>query len=356
MKQKLFIFLASLSISALFLWGAVISLRDTDTAFNLYRTAWRARLPEVFCNQSHFRGRKIEYQDNDLVVLLVGDSFVESSGTPLEEQPERLLEKFLEPYFPQRKVRVFSLGTEGYGQDQEYLALRQYFRHHRADIVLNWLVPGNDIWNNLFPTHFNARKPTFIAEADSLHFPLWQKFTRLPPEKLDHEWMQRYYSEAPAYVPQTAPQKINESLQSDLERRGLLKEDFSIEKTHLDIYLTPRSPRMQAALHLARILLNHMAEITEKHKARFFTFSTNMQHLPDGFFRVGPYYYQVSEAALSANIRDFGLGDARDLGNFRTSVNPWALSPQDPHFNSKANEDIMRQLAERISPLLHDAK
>ena len=72
---------------------------------------------------------------------------------------------------------MFSVGAGGYGQDQELLALREYYSKYRANLVLLWQTPGNDIWNNIFPTHWptNANpKPTFWLEDGRLKGPTEQ--------------------------------------------------------------------------------------------------------------------------------------------------------------------------------------
>ena len=37
----------------------------------------------------------------------------------------------------------------GYGQDQQYLALRQYFKKYRADLVLLMFTVRNNMENNI---------------------------------------------------------------------------------------------------------------------------------------------------------------------------------------------------------------
>ena len=58
--------------------------------------------------------------------------------------------------------------------DQEYLAIEQYLAQYRADLVVLWQTPANDIWNNVFNTHMASRnpKPTFwLDEARHLQGP-----------------------------------------------------------------------------------------------------------------------------------------------------------------------------------------
>jgi hypothetical protein len=120
-------------------------------------------------NQFGFRGRKIKYGDEDYVVLLVGDSQVEAAGSYFEELPEIILERSLTK-ITQKKARVFSIGASGWSQDQQLLALREYFQQFRADLVVLWHTPINDFWENAFPDRSlgsaqqgaGPLKPTFL--------------------------------------------------------------------------------------------------------------------------------------------------------------------------------------------------
>ena len=124
-------------------------------------SGWRAFAPKSEQYQLGFRGRQIVYSPEDYVVVLLGDSQVEAMALAVDDMPERRLEAHLKGLG--RKTRVFSIGAGGYGQDQELLALQEYFEKYRADLVVLWQTPANDIWNNVFKTHISGRnpKPTF---------------------------------------------------------------------------------------------------------------------------------------------------------------------------------------------------
>ena len=103
------------------------------------------------CNQLGFRGREIVYSDDDFVVVLLGDSEVYAPKIPFEQRPENRLEYHLKKY--NDKVKVFSIADMGYGQDQQYLALKEYFKSYRADLVLLMFTARNDVEDNIFPIH-----------------------------------------------------------------------------------------------------------------------------------------------------------------------------------------------------------
>ena len=68
------------------------------------------------------------------------------ASIPFQQIPERQLEHSLKKY--RKNVKVFTLGTAGYGQDQQLLVLKEFFKKHRADLVLLLYSVCNDIDNN----------------------------------------------------------------------------------------------------------------------------------------------------------------------------------------------------------------
>ena len=148
---------------------AIVSLATLTAAFLLgewYLTAadkpsdyvWGWKYQGVRKNETNefgFRGREIRYEKTDYVVLVVGDSQVESEYGAFGKMPERRLQYHLS-VLTGKPIKVFSLGAGGYGQDQQLLALKNYFGEYTADLVVVWETPGNDVWNNMFPTHWPA--------------------------------------------------------------------------------------------------------------------------------------------------------------------------------------------------------
>ena len=62
-----------------------------------------------------------------------------------EWMPERRLQHHLNNEAPQstRNVKVFTIGTDGYGQDQQLLVMKEFYRDRRADMVVLWETPLN---------------------------------------------------------------------------------------------------------------------------------------------------------------------------------------------------------------------
>jgi hypothetical protein len=161
--------------SALTLTAIEVALRlldrpawDTDL-----RAGWKSE--GRYVNELGYRGKPIRYTDRDIVIILLGDSQVESESCPPDMLPERYLEQHLQRR--DARFRVFTLGSGGYGNDQEYLALEEYFRKHNADAVVLWQSFLNDVWNNVFPTHMPADgtiKPTYWLDHGTLKGPNYQ--------------------------------------------------------------------------------------------------------------------------------------------------------------------------------------
>ena len=238
-------------------------------------------------NQLGFRGQPIAYQDTDNVAVLLGDSQVESISSPLGAMPERLLETALTTN--QRRWRVFSIGAGGYGQDQELLGLKEYFSRYRANLVILWLTIGNDLWNNVFPSHSasgkeSTPKPTYRLIGERLVGPnreLGEKLFRTQIEGLLfraayvdlHTYWERFLP-AP-YKPLTAPSgEYSEIVHTD--------EGIETEDSHWSLWLTPSSPRRDYSIALARALMQEMVRLCEAHGARFVILEVN-RYSPAGY-------------------------------------------------------------------------
>ncbi len=321
-------------------------------------------IPEEELNQLGFRGQPIHYAEGDFVVVLVGDSQVEARpACALHWMPERRLEAHLRALgVPHAKV--FTIGSSGYGQDQQLLALRQYFSRFRADQVLLWETPENDIWNNMFPTHWPANgtpKPTFrleegrlVGPTEALEQPIppppfWRRFWRQPGR--DDLWEQYL---PPAYTPlATYDGPVNRTWEQ--RESKLVNENLGNEKGHRTIFLTPRSPRMEYGLALARALLGELERESLAHGARFTTMVTSRidsEGLPvtnwePEVYRFRGKYYRASRRQREENIRTMNAG----LDNYEipvTAEHP-GVGPADGHLNEHAVDQVMRDVAVRLA-------
>jgi len=326
---------------------------------------WKAFAPAAERHQLGFRGQRISYGDDDRVVLLLGDSQVEAMAMPMGEMPERRLESYLNS--PDRQTKVFSLGAGGYGQDQQFLALDEYFRQYRADLVVLWQTPGNDIWNNLFKTHMAGRnpKPTYwldesgrlagpsetlgqpLANSPIVIVSLWQRLIALPWR--DKSWELNL---PPAYVPlDSYPGPVDTTWQTrwDGNIGRMRDENLQTEKSHLAIGLTPRSARMQYGLDLTRALIKRIEERVTRQNGRLVVFRAETDDSAlagDKVYVLNGKYYRVSEEQFRANMNDVDRGFAAE--SIQVTVDNWRVSADDGHLNARATDQVMAELAHRL--------
>src|SRR5262245_11519122 len=79
-------------------------------------SGWKSFVSKFEKNQLGFRGHRIEYASDDFVIVLLGDSMVQAQACAYGWMPERRLEHHLKNLG--KKVRVFTVAAQGYGQDQ----------------------------------------------------------------------------------------------------------------------------------------------------------------------------------------------------------------------------------------------
>lgn len=341
------------------------------------KSGWRGGPPgEV--NQLGFRGQRIEYADGDVVVLLVGDSQVASDSVRPEEMPERRLQAHLAAASPGRNVKVFSVGTGGYGTDQEYLALREYLAEYRADLVLLWITLSNDVWNNVFPTHWprnGAPKPTFRLEGGRLvgpHQRMGQDVPRLKLRALLYEWWppdpdgewERYLPEP--YRPLDRYEgPIDRIWQDQFDRDAPLARDENLdnEKSSLVLGLKPRSPRTLYGLDLTRALFEESRKLAEARGARFGLIAHGLgakggpvnprlvSTSQDEVVRaLKGRLYRVSNTQFWENVDHMTRGFAFFF--LQIKVKDWRVSPTDGHMNAAAIDQVCADLAGPVAALV----
>jgi hypothetical protein len=337
-------------------------------------SGWRcsASVPEEEKNQLGFRGHPMGIGDSTTVVLLLGDSQVEATHLPWARMPERMLEEYLEDILG-RDIAVASVAAPGYGQDQELLALEYYFESYPADLVALWETPTNDLWNNTFPTHWPANgwaKPTFWLENGSLRGPseemgdpLSDQPLRLPallaglggsPDR-DGEWEERLPAAYRPAISADGPVGSEWQHRWDTDLGMMRSENLSTEKSHLAIYLTPRSERMQYSIDLTRELLLRIDSVASANGARLFLFAAAGP--PDttaavdlATYVLNGFYYTVSALQYEENVASFNKG--MDFVEIPVAVEDWRVSPTDSHLNEAATDSMMREVALLIASRL----
>ena len=375
-----------LATSALTIAAIEVSLRLLDKPawdFEL-RAGWKFWNMDAdrYFNELGYRGKPIHYADSDIVIVLLGDSQVESDACPPGGMPEQFLERYLDQV--DARYRVFTVGSIAYGTDQEYLALKEYFRKYRADAVVLWETFGNDIMENVFPTNWpkdTSIKPTYWLDHGTLKGPNYQldeiiskpALTKigvllnrlLRPHNLDESW--EPYLPAP-YQPLTHYEGsfVTDWDPSDPNNNNpfLKYENLMNEKSHLSIQLYPRSKRMQYGLDLTRRLLGNIDDTARENDSSFIVFYTlppddQLQlksekvddvivHKRDGLF------YRTSFRQTMANITYVNEG----FTTFELPIllGTWRVSDTDGHLNCAANDQVMHDLAGKIVKFLQNSK
>jgi hypothetical protein len=290
--------------------------------------------------------------------------------------PEFYLERYLKRW--NERIKVFTLGSAGYGNDQQLLALHQFYERYRADSVILWQTLVNDIWNNIFPTHWPTDgpiKPTYRFENGKLigpnhrlgelirapeHTKIGVLINRVfhPQKGLDASW-EAYLP--PAYKPllNYSGEVLTDWDPANPENKNmyLKAENLNNEKSHLAIQLFPRSERMQYGLDLSRALLSEIKELAEKNGSSFSIFyatknaeqeASSVTEGSDVIVRKrGDLFYQTSNNQVTANRTYLNNG----FTSFEIHIlnENWKVNEiDDSHLNCDANDQVMRILAERL--------
>ncbi len=353
-------------------FSLIFSLLFVEIALQLvdipkrYISGWNDCKKQHECKSTGFRGKEIKYSNDDYVVLLVGDSQVAAWNVSYEQTPESRLEYHLKPY--NENVKVFTIGTQGYGQDQQLFALKEYFKKHRADLVLLFHSTETDIMDNLFPVSGGSKtiKPTFWLENGELLGPtekwlepvgtrmkmalLWKSYfgqtmgaSRLEFWKKDilptpYQPLREYRGEV-----DRSWQKIwNESPQHAY--KGI---DYEMGMSE-GMKLTPRSKMRTYGINLTRKLLSEIKKLAEVNNSHFTIFKDekpwelqdpNMEKA----YLLNGQYYRTSMKQYLDNLKDIYNG----FEHYRVPLNMgnYTESQVDQHLNQKAIDKLMRGLS-----------
>lgn len=349
-----------------------------------------------FPNQLEVRGQNIKYEDDDFVVLLLGDSQVESATCSPENMPEKLLEIYLSEKL-RRNIKVFSLAASGWGQDQQLIALKKYYEHFRSDLVLVWVTPKNDFWENAFPDRNTAKtaghlKPTYRLVNGDLSGPfykslnyyrnsaLWQLFisgyqnlqdetieqfiledwmSNLPiPHKNDNSKIQYPNSDFVEVDLKTFSQEVFKySTQNNLT--VLTHEDFINSRSHFSPYLINRSERDEYLLTITKRLFQEIkttANSNESEMLVFYPLREDFDIVYTNNVKFVKSYHSLKKAfpvnldylsTLKEVIHDDQLFYFKVIGKNEICVNTY-----DRHLNKNGNELVMKEVANHLSRII----
>jgi len=320
------------------------------------------------CNYLGFRGREINYSSNDFVVLLVGDSELYASHLPFDKMPERQLEYFLSRF--KDNVKVFTIADMGYGQDQQYLALKKYFKDHRADLVILMLTFRDDLVNNVFPVSGlkDSLKPTYYISNGVLYGPTedwlgsvsgyWLKVPLLlrynfwkSPGKIRHEYWENNILPEP-YVPFDHYQgEVDYSWQKEWEMNPkIAHKGIEFQKEGPVNQMTPRSARWEYAIELTRELILKIRDLVESNGANFILVKElrpwELSSSSEKVYYLKGKYYKTSMKQYRKNLNDLLQGlDAimieLDSSHYKPLLN-------DSHLPPEAMDEVLEKLSLEI--------
>lgn len=367
-------FLLFLLLSEVFL--RIIDIPDSNRK-NYIRAGWKTKTNYMHINQLGYRGQLIEYSDSTIVVVLIGDSTVEVRSSPFELLPEQLLEEKLRYYNPNYKV--FTLGTYGYGTDQQYLALEEYYKKYRADHVVLWQSIQNDIWNNVFPTGSLPRdgelKPTYwlnengkldgpnfypgeiisyLGKIEKVKIKLVLLLFRIiynqnyhPEVGMDGAWEKNLPE---SYQPF---RECNKEGGTDWDPKhnysvpNFFSENLSNEKSNFAIGLVPKSKRLGYGLELTNQLLRRIDSLSTENNSIFSIFYAMKPEQRKSIGaqqeicqRIDTNYYIFSDSELIRRQRELN-------SEFRSFEIP-IISDIHNTNDSETNKKIMGSLADNI--------
>jgi len=368
MGKKILIVIISILITA-FSFELVLHITGFPEREHLFKIGWNSKdvHPELeFVNQLGFRGQKFNSrQPGERVILLIGDSQVEAMGLPDRYMMEALLEKKLNALQDTVKYRCYSIGSGGYGQDQELLSLKRYLDQYDADEVILWFTPENDIWNNMFPTHWpwnGNMKPTFWLKDSVLQAPESGDFAKVrfttrsriisiaeilfhdyKTRNMDDHWSEKLPDIQP--VGTTAPQDATLRIHTIGP-----DEHMDKGKSHYLVYLDTTTARLQYGIELTRKLLEAIADLCKEKDIRFSMFVAEGQFVADldkKSYAYAPkdhqYYLLNKSVYLDRVCKILAPYDSR---YFRLQTDWKCISTEDRnHLNFVAQQELAESLA-----------
>lgn len=311
-------------------------------------SGWRVTAPDGPVNQFGWRGQPPRrHRPGEFVVLMTGGGGVECLACPPNETLDLMLERTLRRYNP--NVRVVTLGSTGYGQDQEYLALHAYFTYARADLVIVWAAIADDVPANTFRVGHPrpgqvVLKPSFALRDRDLLGPtewLGQPVYKSKLSQLVRPWFIDIDRNWTILLPPADPGASGPP--PGTEARSHVDDLLEQQRSTWSIWLTPRPARVKYGIELTRALLTHMHEVSTLRGARFTVLLTpaaadSGTEAPIALEHAGHWF--LADPAT----RDAAIAETTD------GFDPITLPPEDGTPGSaEAERRMMARLAEALS-------
>jgi hypothetical protein len=283
--------------------------------------------------------------------------------------PERRLEHFLKKYIS--NVKVFTIADMGYGQDQQYLALKKYFETYRADLVLLMFTARNDVDNNFFPTsgRNNTVKPNYWLENGNLSGPtegwlepvgprlklalLWKSYIGKTIGESRMEMWKQNILPLP-YQPLTHYEgEVDYSWQEQWEQYPeTAYKGIEYERVGESVKWTPRSEMREYGIQLTRKLFSEIKELVELNNGHFVIFKEErpweltVSESEKAYFLNGNYYV-TSIKQYQENMRD--VFDGFDHYRIPLKIDNYKVKSEDFHLSQQAVDRVFEELSEVLN-------
>ncbi len=159
----------------------ILNIRPTQIAYGWKDSHTTYKSVQKTITKNEFGTRDTKKNNAKKNIILLGDSQIETSHDA-KKMPARILENYLNDEY-----NVYSLGSWGWGNDQQLLILREVIEKINPEFVILW-ASYNDFNDNYHHIGFNGEKPTFKISDDlkiqEPFFPQIRKF-------LTYSWFYR---------------------------------------------------------------------------------------------------------------------------------------------------------------------
>jgi hypothetical protein len=180
---------------------------------------------------------------------------------------------------------------------------------------------------------------------------VWQHWFKVSRDK---EWEQILPA---AYTPLSEP---NGPVKNDWQEwwntnaRSMKSENLKNEKSHLAIYLAPRSERMKYGLDLSRSLLHEIQTLADSNHSQFEIFATDISDREgqemEGIHLLNGEYYRTSVAQYRENLEYLNRGF--DFAIIPVTIDQWRVGPENPHLNEHATDEMMKDVSKWLDTLV----
>ncbi len=246
------------------------------------------------------------------------------------------------------------------------MVLQEYFKKHRADLVLLMFTAYNDIVNNTFPTAGANEnyKPSFWIEDGELQGPTegwlepsgpWLKSLILLDRFYGQSRQEQWEAILPTpYQPENEYEgEVDYSWQPAWDEGNWKRvQDIKAEKLDKSLRLTPRSERMKYSIDLTRLLFSEIQKITEVQNGHFMIFKDERpweyeSEAKEKAFFLNNKYYRISTNQYRDNLEDLFRG----FEHHRVPLNIGkpTVSENNSHLNQTALHELLEEIAIIIS-------